>query len=455
MDSLSRYLPHTSEDIEEMQKELGISSLEELFQDIPGEVRLHHPLSLPPPLSEPEMLQEMERILQRNVFHPRASVFLGGGHYLRHIPPAVDFLASRSEFYTAYTPYQPEVSQGTLQAIYEYQSVMAQLTGLDVSNASSYDGATALADAVRMAHQVNTRPKALLSRALHPHYRQVVRTYTSAEGLEIQEIPLQDGLTSLPALQDMLDSQTSCVVIQNPNFFGCVETGLREIAEMVHRHGALFILSVDPISLGLLASPGEVGADIATGEGQPLGNPPSFGGPSFGFLATRKEYIWKLPGRLVGRTVDRNGKPCYVLTLQAREQHIKREKATSNICTNNALGALRALIYLSLMGAEGLKEVNELSSSAARYACDKLTRLPEVHLLFPSPFLFEFALQLPTDPRALNQELLNHNIIGGYPLEPDYPEFKNGWLLAFTELTTKAQIDILYDRVKEWLSHTA
>lgn len=453
MGSVSRYLPHTAEDVEEMQKELGISSPEELFQDIPGGVRLHRPLSLPPPLSEPEILQDIGNLLERNLFWHKASVFLGGGHYVRHIPHAVDFLASRSEFYTAYTPYQPEVSQGTLQAIYEYQSVMAQLTGLDVSNASSYDGATALADAVRMAHQVNSRPKALLSRAIHPHYRQVVRTYTSAEGQEIQEIPLQDGLTSLSALQAMLDSQTSCVVIQNPNFFGCVEANLKQAAEMVHRQGALFILSVDPISLGILAPPGEVGADIATGEGQPLGNPLSFGGPSFGFLATRKEYIWKLPGRLVGRTVDRNGKPCYVLTLQAREQHIKREKATSNICTNNALGALRALIYLCLMGAEGLKEVNLLSSSAARYACDNLTQLPGVHLLFPSPFLFEFALQLPLPPEGLNSELLNHRIIGGYALERDYPEFKNGWLLAFTELTTKEQIDTLCHRVKEWLSY--
>lgn len=432
---------------------LGLDSVEQLFAGIPESIRLKEALDLPPAAPEPDLLDELRALAGENWNPNDRPFFLGAGCYNRYIPPVVDHLAGRAEFYTAYTPYQPEVSQGTLQAIYEYQSVITMLTGLDVSNASSYDGATALADAVRMAAQITSRRRVLLSRAVHPQYREVVRTYVQNDGMTLVEVPLKDGVTDLAALRGLMDESTAAVVLQNPNFFGVIEPGLNAAGEIAHGSGALYVLSVDAHSLSVLKTPGEVGADIATGEGQPLGNPMGFGGPSFGFLTTRMEHVWKMPGRVVGRTLDRQGRVCYVLTLQAREQHIKRERATSNICTNQALCALRGLIYVSLMGREGLREAVGLSASKARYALARLTAIAGVQPLFSSPYLFEFAVRLPESvtPAEMNGKLLKRKIIGGFDLGRYYPEYKNGWLLAFTELTKKEHIDRLAAAVEEIL----
>jgi glycine dehydrogenase subunit 1 len=460
-----RYLPHTPEEIKEMLSVIGVKELDDLFQDIPQEIRLKEPLSLPQGLSEPDLLSWASDLAARNLSPEGRPFFLGAGAYHRHIPPAIDQILQRGEFYTAYTPYQPELSQGTLQALFEYQSVIARLAGLDAAHSSSYDGATALADGLRMALSLGTRKKVVVSRGIHPEYREVMTTYIRYAGVEVVEIPLANGVMDAEFAESVLDDQTSVLVLQNPNFLGFLETDWPRLARRAHEVGARVLYSGDPIAMAVLTPPGPAGADIVTGDGQPLGIPLQFGGPSFGFLATRKEYIYQMPGRVIGRTVDARGKPCFVMTLRFREQDIKRHRATSNICTNNALMALRGLAYILLLGPQGLRRVTELSVEAAQYARSRLQTLG-LHPAFPGPTLWEFPLVLEMDPSKLNRRLLKRGIIGGLPLnrwvavDPitgnprrfyEYlglPQLKNGWLLAFTELTTRDHIDELVDALK-------
>ncbi len=354
------YIPHTEEDKKEMFREIGVKSTEELFKNIPQDLLLKTPLGLPSSLSEMELLKEMRKLSQKNANLNEYVSFLGAGSYDHFIPTVVNHLSERSEFYTSYTPYQPEASQGILQVFYEYQSLICQLFQMDIANASLYEGATALAEAVILAHNFNHRQKVLLSKTIHPEYRQVLKTYIEKTlGLSIVEIDYENGITNLNELKEKISEEISCVVIQNPNFFGCLEK-VREIEEITHKFGSLYITSVDPISLGLLIPPGEYNADIAVAEGQSLGNHLNFGGPYLGIFTCKKKFLRKIPGRRVGETTDQKGQRGFTLTLQTREQHIRREKATSNICTNEALNALRATIYLSALGKEGLREVAEL-----------------------------------------------------------------------------------------------
>lgn len=437
-----RYIPNTQEQRAQMLEVLGLSSMDDLFSCVPEDVRLKRALVLPEPLSEMELLSHAQALADSNLNLDVYSCFLGAGAYDHYIPAVVDQILLRQEFYTAYTPYQPEISQGTLQALFEYQTMICDLTGMDVSNASMYDGASALAEASIMACSITGRDRVLMARSIHPESRQTVKSYATFRGLEVEEFSYVDGEVNLKELQQKLSPDTAAVLVQNPNFFGVVEA-LETIAEIAHSHGALFVASVDPISLALLKSPGESGADIAVGSGQPLGNPLSFGGPHFGFLAAKEKFVRRMPGRIVGVAHDKNGKRGFVLTLQAREQHIRREKATSNICTNHTLSAIAAAIYLSLMGRSGLVEVAELCLKKARYAYEALTGLNMFKPAFSAPFFREFVL-LSTEPvEDLNRRLLGEKIMGGYPLGRDYPEMSNGWLLAVTEKRSREEIDHL------------
>jgi glycine dehydrogenase subunit 1 len=372
--------------------------------------------------------------------------FLGAGAYQHYIPAVVDSLIQRGEFLTAYTPYQPEVSQGTLQAIFEYQSMIAALTGMDVSNASHYDGATATAEAVVMAYHNfrGKRTRVVVSRAIHPHYREVIRTYTQGyPGFElVGDNNSSDSMAGPNMLIPYIDSNTALVMVQYPDFFGRIYD-YTALAEAAHAAGALFCVSVNPIALGLLKPPSEFGADIVTGEGQPLGIPLSFGGPYLGILATRKEYVRKLAGRLVGETVDADGKRAYVLTLTAREQHIRREKATSNICTNQGLMALASTIYMSLLGKHGLRQVAELCYQKAHYAADRIAQIPGFRVCSGAPFFHEFVVCCPKPVSEINEFLIDNDILGGYDLGQEYPDLQNHMLLAVTELITKEDIDTL------------
>jgi len=443
------YVPHTPEERRQMLSAVGVYSCEELFSEIPEEARLRRELKLPPPLSEWELMRGMEDLAARNQELSRIPSFLGAGSYRHFIPAVVDALISRSEFYTAYTPYQAEVSQGTLQAIYEFQSVVCRLTGMDVANASMYDGASALAEAASMVMGSASKNKFLVSRAVHPDYRRVLKTYLEGgREAEIQEIPLRNGLTDLEKLASALDERTAAVIIQNPNFLGCVEDGpaFRKLLQEVHT--PLIVSVVEPISLGVLRNPGSYGAAIVAGEGAGLGLPPSFGGPSLGLLAARSEYLRRMPGRLAGRTLDRDGKTAYVLTLQAREQHIRREKAVSNICSNEALCALASTIYLSVMGKEGLGKVSELCLKKAHYLKERLLALPGFEVPFTAPFFNEFVLRAPVPAKELNRLLLEKGIIGGLELESSYPELKNCLLFCATETTPREDMERLCEAMR-------
>jgi len=444
------YLPNTPEDRQEMLKAIGVSSVEELFRDLPEEVRLRRPLNLPNGLSELELARLMQGLAEKNGDLNHFTSFLGAGVYDRFIPSVVDHILSRAEFYTAYTPYQPEISQGVLQSIYEYQTMICELTGMDVSNASMYDGASALAEAGLMCATSTGRKKLVVSRLVHPEYRRVVATYARGVDLEIVEVGMRAGLTDLEDLKNKVDERTAGVLIQNPNFLGHLET-VEEIEKITHGRGALFVVAADPISLGLLAAPGDYGADIVAGDGQSLGNPISFGGPHLGFLAVRERLVRRMPGRIVGATVDNRGQRGFVLTLTAREQHIRRERATSNICSNQALNALAATVYLSLLGKAGLKDVASQSLQKAHYAYAALERVEGFQPAFRAPFFQEFAIRTPVEPARVNEELLKHRIIGGYDLGRDYPELKNHLLLAFTEKRTKEEIDHLVARLEGML----
>ncbi len=437
------YIANTDGERTDMLATIGLKNMEELFRDLPNAYTFPT-VNLPPAASEPEVLAELKALSERNSSSDRFLWFLGAGAYRHFIPSVVPFLQSRGEFATSYTPYQPEASQGTLQAIFEYQSMMCELLGMDATNASHYDGATALAEAVLMAVNVSngTRKRALLSPRVHPEYKEVVSTYVQGAGIEIAVQNEGKGLA------EQLGESTACYVVQYPNFFGEIED-LSGIAETVHASGALFVVHADPFSLGMLKPPGAFGVDIATAEGQSLGTPMSFGGPFLGVFATTSGLVRKMPGRLVGQTVDREGKRGFVLTLNTREQHIRREKATSNICTNQGLVALAAAIYLSVMGRNGLRKAAELCFRKAHYAARSIASVPGFSCADRFPFFKEFVVSCPCDASALFDSLAQKGIIAGLPLERYFPERKRDLLVCVTELNTKDEIDALVSALKE------
>ena len=437
------YSPHTEADRSRMLAAIGVESVEDLFADIPEAVRARS-FDLPPPLTEQEVRAELSRLADRNRV-PEVS-FLGAGAYRRFIPAVVSEVIRRGEFYTAYTPYQPEVSQGTLQSIYEFQTMICELTGMDVATASHYDGATATAEAALMACRLTRRQRVAVSSAVNPQVRRVLATYCSGPGVEVVEAPADlaeggSGATLPDATARVLDESLACVVVQSPNFFGVVEP-MREHGEAAHAVGALFVAVVEPVSLALLEAPGAYGADIVAAEGQPLGIPVSFGGPYVGLLAGRESTVRQLPGRLVGATRDVAGRRAYVLTLQAREQHIRREKAASNICTNQALCALAATAYLSAVGPGGLREVAELSMVQARHVASRLEAEGLGERRLAGVYFNEVAIRVP-DAARRHDELAEQAIAAGYPLERDYPELADTLLLATTELTTDEHVERL------------
>jgi glycine dehydrogenase subunit 1 len=436
------FLPHTTEEEKAMLKTIGVSSVDELFGDIPEELFLDKPLHLPAGLSEKEAWEEVERLAKKNIHIGEYLCFRGAGAYDHYQPKAVHHLLSRSEFYTAYTPYQPEISQGTLQAVFEYQTSICELTGMDVANASHYDGATALTEAALMAVEATRRSKIAVSTLVHPEYRETLQTYLLRKGVEIIWLPYREGLTDVDELARVLTNEVAAVLISSPNFFGCVED-FSQFAELIHGQGGLLIACVDPLSLGILESPGELGADIVVGEGQSLGLPLNFGGPYLGFMACKEKYVRRLPGRIVGKTVDRLGRDGFVLTLQAREQHIRREKAGSNICSNQSLCALAATIYLALLGPRGLEEVGKQCLQKSHYTRERLVELPGVSTPFSAPFFQEFVVKTVEAPLKINQRLWEAGILGGLDLGRHYPELENHLLLCVTEMRTKEEIEQL------------
>ncbi|MCI1945146.1 MAG: aminomethyl-transferring glycine dehydrogenase subunit GcvPA [Clostridium luticellarii] len=436
------YLPLTDEDRNTMLKKIGADSVDELFSDIPARVRLNRKLNINDEMSELEVKSYIENTARLNKSCSDLTCFLGAGVYDHYIPSVIKHIISRSEFYTAYTPYQAEISQGTLQTIFEYQTVMADLTGMDASNASMYDGATACAEAAQMAVNITRRKKVVVSGTLNPEVRKVLGTYLRFKNLNLMEIDESEGSTDIDKLKSELDGDTAAVIVQTPNFFGIIEE-LQDIEKYTHKNKSLLIVFCNPISLGILKSPGECGADIAVGEGQPLGNSMNYGGPYFGFLTTRKKYLRKIPGRIVGETTDAAGKRGYVLTLQAREQHIRREKASSNICSNEALNALTALIYLTVLGKNGIREVALQNVQKSHYAFSELVESGKYKSVFDKPFFNEFVVQSKNSVEKVNKTLLQNNILGGYDVEKAYPSYRNSMLLCVTEKRTKPEIDKL------------
>ncbi len=438
MEDFFRYIPHTEEDVKKMLEVIGVKKVEDLFQSIPKECRISKPLNLPQPLSEPDLLRTFQGLQV-----PVMSSFLGAGAYHHFIPTVVTHLVSRSEFYTAYTPYQPEMSQGTLQAIFEYQTLMCQLTGMEVSNASLYDGASSLAEAVLMAHRIARRKKILLSQAIHPEYRRVIQTYIDPDQQEIVFIPYQkeEGRTDEKILFDLLKEDVGAVVMQSPNFFGVIED-LHPIAERIHDLGGLMIVGFsEAIAYGIFQPPGLMGADIVAGEGQSLGIPVSYGGPYLGIFATLEKFVRNMPGRLVGETIDLEGKRGFVLTLATREQHIRRERATSNICTNEGLCGLMATVFLSCLGKEGLKELAMMNLSKAEYAKKIVSGIRGCKLNFTGPTFNEFILRIEGKPEEVLGKLRKEKILGGLPLVKYYPELDHHLLVTVTEMNEKKEID--------------
>ena len=446
------YIPHTDADRAAMLRAIGVEDIEDLFRDVPGSLK-NPELKLPPPLSEMEMLRRLQALGERNMDTVHYISFLGAGAYDHFVPSVVKHVIGRSEFYTAYTPYQPEISQGTLQSIFEYQSMVCELTGMDVANASHYDGATSLAEAVLMAYYIarRKRRRVVVAPTVHPEHRQVLRTYTQGLDLEIvgDSTDLMDGTAvDWDALAAMVTEDACCLVVQNPDFVGRLHQ-LGAITHAARAAGALSIISADPTSLGLFQPPSEYGADIVVGEGQGLGVGLQFGGPYLGIFACKKKYVHRMAGRLVGETVDVDGKRGYVLTLTAREQHIRRERATSNICTNQALCALAASVYLASMGRTGLRRIAELCFHKAHYAAERIGALPGFSLATEGPFFHEFVVACPDSPHYINDALLEHDIIGGYVLETDYPYLENHMLLCVTETTNRDEIDEFVSRLEE------
>ncbi|MBI4493728.1 MAG: aminomethyl-transferring glycine dehydrogenase subunit GcvPA [Chloroflexi bacterium] len=446
------FIPLTEQERAEMLARVGVASTDELFEAIPAEHRFPR-LDLPPALAELEVARHLAELAASNRHLEQMACFVGAGAYYHSIPSAVAHITGRSEFYTAYTPYQAEASQGTLQFMFEFQSLACELLGLDVANASVYDGSTALAEAVLMAQRVTRRDRVLVADSVHPEYRAVLRTYLGGRGLDLVAVPTRlvgEALAGVE-LPDQLDQRTACVVVQQPDFFGHVKDFRAErLAERVHAQGALLVAVVaEPVSLGLLAPPGAWGADIAVAEGQALGVPLQFGGPWAGLMACRQEHVRQLPGRIVGQTVDMEGRRGFVLTLQAREQHIRREKATSNICTSQTLLTLAITAYLSLMGPAGLREVARQSHAKAAYAASRIGRLPGYRVLTAEPFFNEFAVACPTEARQLRRDLLERGAIGGLELGRFYPRLSNALLFCCTEMNTRQQIDRLVEALAE------
>lgn len=441
------FIPNTDADRQAMLERIGVPDFEALISNIPKQLRFNRELNLPPALSELEIAREIHQKTRCNESVADAISFLGGGAYDHFIPAAVGAIVSRSEFYTAYTPYQPEVSQGTLQAIYEYQSMIAELFDMEVANASMYDGGSALAEAALMAVAETGRKKIVVSRGIHPHYRQVIKTYCHGQRIQIQLAELENGITNLNDLASKIDGSTAAVMVQHPNFLGNLEE-VFEISERCHAAGALMISSTDPISLGLLEPPGRYHVDIATGEGQCLGNSLNFGGPYLGIMACKFDLIRRMPGRIAGATVDRHGRRGFVLTFQTREQHIRREKATSNICTNQALVALAATVYLALMGKQGIQHVANLCVQNSHYLAEQIQQLDGYRLAFNSPFFKEFVVLTPVPPSHIIEKLLLQRIYAGIDLSRYDFGLTNGLLIAVTEKRTKAEMDALVEALK-------
>jgi glycine dehydrogenase subunit 1 len=444
------FIPHTDTDRQEMLREIGVERVRDLFDDIPKD-KVYVDFDLPEPLSEMEASWELKGLAEANVNANQYACFLGAGAYNHYVPALVDYVLQRGEFYTAYTPYQPEISQGTLQAIFEYQSMICALTGMEVSNASHYDGATSLAEAAIMAYNVHRgkRNKIILSPTVHPEYREVVRTYL--QGMDM-EIVGDDASSDAGALQDLLDQDTAMLAVQNPNFFGQVQE-LSALADACHAQDALLTVVADPISLGMFAPPGQMGADIAVGEGQPLGVGLNFGGPYLGFFATREKHVRRMAGRLVGETTDADGRRGYVLTLATREQHIRRERATSNICTNQGLLALAASVYMAALGRCGLPRIASLCYHKSHYAAKQIDALQGYRVWQDKPFFKEFVVECPRPVPEINQHLLHEwDIIGGYDLSRDYPHLENHMLIAVTETNTREEIDDLAAALEEVVS---
>lgn len=436
---MGSYIPHTEVERQQMLAAIGVTTIEDLFEAVPASHRFPT-LDLPAPMSEMEVSAEMAAMADANEHAQDFAIFRGAGAYHHFSPSVVNHILMRGEFYTAYTPYQPEVSQGTLQAIFEYQSMMCALTGMDAANASHYDGATSLAEAVTVAVDVgrNKRSRIVLSAGIHPQYREVARTYHQGRKLEIVG---DEEVRDAAALADLIDNQTAMVAVAYPNFLGQIED-ISLLAEKAHAAGALLVVVANPMALALLKSPGELGADIVVGEGQPLGIPLSFGGPYVGFFATRNEYVRKIAGRIVGETLDADGRRAYVMTLRPREQDIRREKASSNICTNQGLMALAACVYMSLMGRNGLRQVAELNYHKAHYAAQQINAVPGFSVDFSKPFFNEFVVRCPKSVEEINDTLIEEGIIGGYDLQADYG-LENTMLLCVTEMNSKDEIDTL------------
>ncbi|MBF0216292.1 MAG: aminomethyl-transferring glycine dehydrogenase subunit GcvPA [Candidatus Omnitrophica bacterium] len=443
------YIPNSAEERVEMLKAAGIKSgrMDELFMGIPHGLRARS-FDIPEGRSEFDVERYLKSLGNKNLTD--LVYFVGGGFYDHYIPAAIDALVSRSEFYTAYTPYQPEASQGTLQAIYEYQSCICRLTGMEVSNASLYDGGTALYEAVMMAIRITGRNKVIMDGGVSPIYRKMVRSYTSNLSIAFVEVPVSHGQSNRNELDKYIDGETAAVILQNPNFFGAIDDHT-DISEKCHKAGALMIESVYPVSLGMLKTPREMGADITTGEGQSLGIPLSFGGPYLGFIGVLKQYARKMPGRIVGVTEDSVGRRGFVLTLQTREQHIRREKATSNICSNQALCALRALIFMSLLGNEGLKGLAEICRDKAEFTKSRLEGIKGVEVMKSAPTFNEFTVKLPKDANEVIGKLLDKGIAAGFPLGRYYPEMDNYLLVAVTEKRTKHDITRFADALEDAL----
>jgi glycine cleavage system P protein (glycine dehydrogenase) subunit 1 len=438
------FLLNTPEDQQAMLEAIGVASLDALFDMVPADLRLRRDLNLPPAMTELELTAHIESLAKKNTPCGQRVCFLGGGCYDHFIPAAVDAIAGRGEFYTSYTPYQAEASQGNLQAFFEYQTLITRLVGMDVSNASLYDGATAAAEAVLMSCSATGRHgRVIVAESVHPEYRQTLTSYLTHLDMELVTLPTSDGAIPPAELAAAIDDRTACVLVQHPNFFGCLED-VEALVEIAHERGAMFVVAVDPISLGLLKRPGEYHADIVVAEGQSLGTPMQYGGPYLGIMACREGLVRRMPGRIAGETVDRRGKRCWVLTLQTREQHIRREKATSNICTNQGLLALRATVYLSLLGPQGLRELSELCLQKTRYAAETLTRSDRFSLAFSRPVFKEFVVR---DRAGAVEPLLAQasaaGFFAGVPLGQWYPELADCFLVAVTEKRTKQEIDAL------------
>ncbi|OEH92875.1 aminomethyl-transferring glycine dehydrogenase subunit GcvPA [Bacillus solimangrovi] len=434
-----RYLPMTEEDQKQMLDVIGVDSIDELFEDIPEEVRFNRELKIKEAVREPELLEELSTLASKNINTKDYVSFLGAGVYDHYIPSVVDHVISRSEFYTAYTPYQPEISQGELQAIFEFQTMISELTGMDVANSSMYDGGTSLAEAAMLSAAHTRKKKIFVSESVHPMTRDVLQTYAEGQRLDVVEIPSKDGIVDIEELDNLMTSEVACVMVQYPNFFGRIEP-LKEIEEIVHREKSMFVVSSNPLSLGMLTPPGEFGADIVVGDTQVFGIPAQYGGPHCGYFATTKKLMRKVPGRLVGQTTDEDGQRGFVLTLQAREQHIRRDKATSNICSNQALNALASSVAMSAIGKEGLIEMATQNFHKAHYAkqaCEKYG----IKVMFDGAMFNEFVVECQIPVSRVNELLLEKGIIGGYDLGKVNPEYNRYMLVAVTELRTKEEID--------------